>query len=98
MTKIFPPHVFKYVGDNPEDWGISGVVFIAESHIAIHTFVERSYINIDLFSCKEFDSEKAIKDFIGEFELTHYTSRLVNRDWSKKQLDNTGDLSILHTV
>jgi hypothetical protein len=36
MTKIAGPHVFRYVGTKPEDWGISGIVFIAESHICIH--------------------------------------------------------------
>jgi S-adenosylmethionine decarboxylase len=38
MTKIMPPYVFKYLGKKPEDWGLSGVVLIAESHISIHTF------------------------------------------------------------
>ena len=29
MTKISEPYVFRYIGDKPEDWGISGFVFIA---------------------------------------------------------------------
>ena len=58
MTRISPPYVIEYVGPVLEDWGISGFVFIAESHIGIHTFVERNYINIDIFSCKDFDTEK----------------------------------------
>lgn len=48
MTKISPLYVVKYAGPNPRDWGISGFIFISESHIAIHTFVERSYVNIDV--------------------------------------------------
>ena len=31
--------------------GISGVVVIAESHIAIHTWPERAYAAIDIFTC-----------------------------------------------
>ncbi|MBI2908844.1 MAG: adenosylmethionine decarboxylase [Chloroflexi bacterium] len=62
MTKIAPPYVFRYIGSKPQDWGISGFVLIAESHISVHTFPERAYINIDMFSCKEFDAEKAIRD------------------------------------
>ena len=42
MTNIVP-HVIEYVGDKPEDWGVSGFVLIA-SHISIHTFVERRYV------------------------------------------------------
>jgi S-adenosylmethionine decarboxylase len=55
MTKIMPPIVTRYVGVSPEDWGISGFVMIAESHISVHTFPERGEVAIDVFSCKEFD-------------------------------------------
>ena len=79
MTKVAPPHVFRYVGSKPEDWGISGFVLIAESHISIHTFPERGYVNIDIFSCKDFDSEQAIKDFQAKFELVKLRSYLLNR-------------------
>jgi S-adenosylmethionine decarboxylase len=34
-------------------FGISGVVVIAESHLAIHTGPEYSYAAIDVFSCGE---------------------------------------------
>ncbi|MBI5708863.1 MAG: adenosylmethionine decarboxylase [Candidatus Eisenbacteria bacterium] len=57
MTKIMPPYVFKYSGLKPEDWGLSGFVLIAESHISIHTFPEKSFVSVDIFSCKSFDLE-----------------------------------------
>ena len=60
MTKIMPPYVFRYDARKPEDWGISGFVLIAESHISIHTFPEKNYLSLDIFSCKEFDSKRAI--------------------------------------
>jgi S-adenosylmethionine decarboxylase len=59
MTKIMPPYVFKYSGLKPEDWGVSGFVLIAESHISIHTFPEKNFVSVDIFSCKAFDSEQA---------------------------------------
>jgi len=82
MTRISPPYVLRYVGPNLEDWGISGFVFIAESHISIHTFVERNYVNIDIFSCKDFDTEQAIKDFQDKFQLVKSRICLINREWS----------------
>ena len=82
MTRISPPYVLRYVGPKSEDWGISGFVFIAESHISVHTFVERCYINIDIFSCKDFDADKAIKDLQKKFQLAKLRTRLVDREWS----------------
>lgn len=32
-------------------WGVSGVVVIAESHLAIHTWPEYGYAAVDLFTC-----------------------------------------------
>lgn len=34
-------------------FGISGVVVIAESHLAIHTWPEYNYAAVDIFSCGE---------------------------------------------
>ncbi len=79
MIKISPPKVSKYVGSKPEDWGISGFVLIAESHISIHTFPERHYINIDIFSCKEFDAEQAIKELQEHFGLSEVKTFILNR-------------------
>ena len=41
--------------------GVSGVVVIAESHFAIHTWPEFGYCAIDIFTCSEdMDTNKAI--------------------------------------
>jgi S-adenosylmethionine decarboxylase len=98
MTKISSPLVFRYIGSKPDDWGISGFVFIAESHISIHTFVERCYINIDVFSCKDFDVEQVIKDFKEKFQLTRLSSRLINRDWNADDLAEATDTAQLYSV
>ncbi len=80
MTKIMPPYVFKYDGgDKPEDWGISGFVIIAESHISIHTFPEKEYFSLDIFSCKDFDIDKAIKIIKEYFNTDNLEIRTTNR-------------------
>jgi len=79
MTKISVPHVTEYVGDKPEDWGVSGFVLIAESHISLHTFVERGYIWADIFSCKAFDGDKAIEDLQRIFNLKSVETRVLER-------------------
>jgi S-adenosylmethionine decarboxylase len=86
MTKISEPTVFRYSGSKPQDWGVSGLVFIAESHISLHTFVERKFINIDVFSCKDFDAERVMADMKDKFELIRMRSCLVRREWEPAEL------------
>ena len=79
MTKITQPYVFPYNGLVPEDSGITGVVIIAESHISIHTFEQKSYVFIDLFSCKDFDVEFAKNYFINAFESEDVEINVIQR-------------------
>ena len=79
MTKIMPPYVFKYSGVKPEDWGLSGFVLIAESHISIHTFPEKNFVSVDIFSCKGFDAEFAEVYFRDAFEMVKAESRVLDR-------------------
>ena len=45
--------------------GVSGVVNIAESHIAVHTWPEHGYAAVDVFTCgTNVDPEKAAKYMI----------------------------------
>jgi len=79
MTKIMPPYVFRYSGLKPEDWGVSGFVLIAESHISIHTFPCKNYLSLDIFSCKNFDAEKAVSYIREIFEIKKYQMNLFDR-------------------
>ena len=79
MTKIMPPYVFKYQGTVPDDWGISGVVLIAESHISIHTFPDKNHAFMDIFSCKSFDTAAASLILIDLFKAARHDIQLLSR-------------------
>ena len=79
MTKITQPYVFPYSGLVPEDRGITGTVIIAESHISIHTFQEKDYCFVDVFSCKNFDVDLAAEYLVDAFESKDYDKHIVNR-------------------
>jgi S-adenosylmethionine decarboxylase len=79
MHKIMPPYVFKYHGVVPDEWGVSGVVLIAESHITIHTFPDKQHAFIDIFSCKEFDTNYAINYMTNLFEAKEHEIQLSSR-------------------
>jgi S-adenosylmethionine decarboxylase len=79
MTKIMPPYVFRYDAKNQDDWGISGFVLIAESHISVHTFPEKNFLSLDIFSCKEFDSDHAISYVSNLFVVQKSEIKLLDR-------------------
>jgi S-adenosylmethionine decarboxylase len=79
MTAVLPPQVFYNSGLRPQDAGLSGVVVVAESHIAIHTFPERGFVSLDVFSGKDFDSQTALAALVEVFEVGRYDTHLTNR-------------------
>jgi S-adenosylmethionine decarboxylase len=87
MTKVMAPQVFKYHGKNAEDWGLSGVVLIAESHISIHTFPDTNYAFVDIFSSKEFDIDHAREELLRLFSAGRHDIRINNL--CSSQIPNT---------
>ena len=79
MTKITSPMVMEYSGEKPEDWGVTGFVIIAESHISIHTFPHHGYVWVDVFSCKEFDTDGATNMIVEAFDLERITCHKLPR-------------------
>ena len=79
MTPITQPYVFPYSGLVPEDKGITGIVIISESHLSIHSFEDKGYTFIDMFSCKPFDVEKAEKFIIDLFKPERVEKNLIQR-------------------
>ena len=76
MTKVSTPQVSEY---DLQEQGISGFVLLAESHISIHVFPEQSYVNIDIFSCTEFDTDKAAARLEQRFGLTNVKTCILDR-------------------
>ena len=79
MTKLCEPQVLTYHAPNPQDSGVSGFVIIAESHISVHTFPERDYVNVDVFSCKSFDHQRALEEVKSLLSLRETKEWLLDR-------------------
>ena len=80
MTKISQPFVYRYdTGSVPADWGVSGFVLIAESHISVHTFPDRGFLNVDIFSCKAFDADAAVRELEQRFEIGSVKTAVLDR-------------------
>ena len=87
MTRITEPEVLKYDAPKGEDSGVTGFVIIAESHISIHTFPNRDYVNIDIFSCQAFDHDRALAEVRSLFQLQDVKTWLLDRglEWLDAQ-------------
>lgn len=60
--------------------GVSGVVVISESHIAIHTWPELGYAAVDVFTCGErVDPWVALDEIVKDFGSTNVTAQEMKR-------------------
>jgi S-adenosylmethionine decarboxylase len=60
--------------------GISGVVVISESHLAIHTWPELGYAAVDVFTCGErVDPWVAMEAIIKAFDAKSFTANEIKR-------------------
>lgn len=66
-------HVFTPLG------GVTGVLLLAESHISIHTWPERSFAAIDLFMCAGCDPQDGIAAIQRGFEPQRITVKTLRR-------------------
>lgn len=53
-----------YLKHKYDPHGVTYVIVIAESHIAIHTYPENNYISLDIFTCGEY---KKMEKFLSLF-------------------------------
>jgi S-adenosylmethionine decarboxylase len=79
MSKMTLPYAVKWMDPGATIPGISGFVMIAESHISLHTFPEKDYVFIDVFSCKCFDVDKAIDLVVGAFGAKKFKKEVITR-------------------
>ena len=68
VTHEFSPH------------GLSCVLVIAESHIALHTWPEHGYVAVDIFTCDlSVDGEKIIEFIQSELKAKSVSVQMLNR-------------------
>jgi S-adenosylmethionine decarboxylase len=59
--------------------GISGIAILAESHISVHTWPERSYAAVDIFMCGDTRPEMAIPVLEEAFLTTQIEVKTIQR-------------------
>lgn len=81
MHNICEPVVVEVGPMNRKDpGGISGFVMIAESHLSFHTFPNRGFITIDVYTCQnDLDTNKLTQKFVNIFGFDNYDEKVVAR-------------------
>jgi S-adenosylmethionine decarboxylase len=77
MRRVGFPHIIKI--DEVGIKGLSGFVFIMESHISVHTYEERGFVTVDVYSCKSFDEERTKEYLMRAFGIQAFESNLLIR-------------------
>ncbi|MGH9197171.1 MAG: S-adenosylmethionine decarboxylase [Acidimicrobiia bacterium] len=79
MTRIMPPYVFRHGASGAFDEGLSGFVLIAQSHISVHAFPRRRFVNADVFSCESFDVGLVLRSLRRMFAPARVDWKLLDR-------------------
>ena len=79
LNKLTKPLVVWDRDCSPDNVGISGFIMIKESHISIHTFPERGFVAIDVYSCKGFDVEDVLAFFTTAFKFERCEKHVIHR-------------------
>lgn len=89
MHCISEPVVVEVGPNNKKDpGGLSGVVLIAESHFAFHTFPNRGFVTIDVYTCKDtLNTEKLLTLLKNTFKFTSEETYLIERGRSYPSAD-----------
>lgn len=81
MNKIITPYVVRFDGNGKKDaGGYSGFVMIAESHIAIHTFPDKGFVTIDVYTCQGELDIKTCRAYFGKaFGIKEFEENTIKR-------------------
>jgi S-adenosylmethionine decarboxylase len=61
MQKVSPVFLREIKTSDPLDDGMSGFIIIATSHVSLHAWPCYGMVNIDVFSCEDFDTEEVAR-------------------------------------
>lgn len=76
-AKIAPPQVFKYHGEQAEEWGLSGVVMVDRSHFSLHTFPDKEHVFVDVFSSEDFNLNFLREEILRSFGATSHKEKVL---------------------
>lgn len=73
------------------EYGVTGVVGLAESHMSIHTYPEHGYASLDVYMCGDLDPCDTLKTLTSYFKPTEVNAKTLIRGekWEPISAENT---------
>lgn len=74
MEVLIPP---QFAFSHQKAW--TGIIGITTSHLSFHYWTEEKYVQFDIYSCKKYDPNKAIRFLKNFWKADEIKSILINR-------------------
>lgn len=69
----------------PDQGGITGLILVSESHIAIHTWPEKRFLNLDIFLCNfKKDNSLKIKKTFQAFQIIFQPKKILKKEFRRE--------------
>ncbi len=79
MNAISKPLVIDHIANNESESGVTGTIILAESNITIHTYPNKNWFCLDIYSCKEFEVSNIIDYLKNKLKMNKFEYKLLKR-------------------
>ena len=92
MQKVGPVELRYIETNNPLDDGFSGFVIIATSHVSLHAWAPYRMVNMDIFSCEDFDVAEVVAFARKLFQTDDVEMHVVERENRSPRISTKRDI------
>jgi S-adenosylmethionine decarboxylase len=92
MQKVGPVELRYIETNNPLDDGFSGFVIIATSHVSLHAWAPYRMVNMDIFSCEDFDVAEVVAFARELFQTSDVEVHVVHRATRSPRISTKRDM------
>ena len=79
--KIIASRFHKFDPHAAGEGGVTGVVIVSESHLTVHTWPEKRFVNLDVFFCNySRDNTKNVRAIFAEYRKIYRPERMRRRE------------------
>ena len=97
MQKVGPVELRYIETNNTLDGGFSGFVIIATSHVSLHAWAPYRMVNMDIFSCEDFDVAEVVACARKLFQTDDVEVHVVQRATRSPRISTKRDMQTVES-